>query len=462
MSILKKMMHELSVGNEAISYQDGTLHDKITREIDRLRQQYLSGNKKAINTDIFADSELDGIVKKSTGLDVTFHMDDTVDISAYVYVPRTNKNSTLNNGKSLFYGIDIEKALRDNEILKSEVDLKNAKVSGFFSKIGFPIAITKGLFVSKDFTSNEISSIILHELGHAFVFLAEMARTAKKNYIIESHVKDFAGLNDKTKRIDIVHKMKAKKLLNKDFDETTILECKDKDAALIVYSNAHKYNMEDPSSFFHNMTQFESAADQFAVRMGAGAELTTALNKIYKIHYGGFWATFYYWRFQYASVQSLLISISMWFALPFILVSVGVSMLFVVPFLATLFFTDYYQMIISSLFGGIGRTYQIETSSYDKPEERIKRIRNEVVGELKKINLPTHKKKGILDILDNIDEVNKENAKYRVSYETLETVFWGNMIEFFKVNRKTRTEQQQLEELINNKLYEHSARFDTI
>lgn len=460
------MYQHAKFGLEAVSYQDKpTFFNELTKEIQRYRSSVPENRR---NNDTVMEFQFDQIIRKHTGMNVTFMIDDrTKDVNAYVVMPWTREDHAMNSYSGNYpslYGYEMNEALRKKIALESTVDSGTGKITGWFSELTLPIWVTKSLLADKPqgnveyMTDEEVAAIILHEIGHAFTFFAEFHSFTKRNLIIEAHVKDFAKTEDKKQHTKIIGKMQAEKLLGKDFDEKTTIELGNKKGSLVIMTSAQKEFMEDPNSVFANSTMFESAADQYATRMGAGKYLSTALMKFYRASNTGFWPRFFYFRMQYFAAMRLMMFLLFGFV---IALNIVISIIFFPIFLFTLFFSPHYlESGANILVGGWLDTLMKGYHSYDKPKDRLKRIHREMIGQLKQYNLPDHHRVFLLSEIDHIEKtIGKADWDGElVSHTTIENIFWGTVIGAFRRNNKTKEQQQLVESLLNNKLYADAAR----
>ena len=98
-------------------------------------------------------------------------------------------------------------------------------------------------------------------------------------------------------------------------------------------------------------------------------------------------------------------------------------------------------------------------SSYDTPRDRLKRIRTEMIGRLKKQDLSDVVRKELVKTFDSLDELLKQNDKHYNANETLGKLIYDRLDSLFIRQKDAKKRQQALEDLLNNELYVSAARF---
>ena len=98
-------------------------------------------------------------------------------------------------------------------------------------------------------------------------------------------------------------------------------------------------------------------------------------------------------------------------------------------------------------------------SSYDTPRDRLKRIRTEMIGRLKKQDLSDAVRKELVKTFDSLDELLKQNDQHYNANETLGKLIYDRLDSLFIRQKDAKKRQQALEDLLNNELYVSAARF---
>ena len=434
--ILQATQARLSM--EAVEWDDdGTLFNDIARVISEFRSEVKASDELAAEK--LLHSEFGRVILKHMGMKATLSIDNSNGINAYIVVPAIDRNNPiLHRFANLTTGnrTVLDKLVKEEE-LYALVDRKEGRLGGILSEIDHPIYITRGMLFNNDkFGPREIAAVILHELGHAFSYYEGLSQYIRQNVILASNVAEFRDTSDAQTRLRIISRLKAERLLPKEFDDSRVANAGDKYTTVVI-SMGQRMIAEDPNSIFHNSTTFESAADQFAIRKGAGLYLAKSLTKIYKQYNS---SAFEYYFGLFISVAMSIMS----------MLFVAIGALHPVFFLFGL--VSYMTALIQGAFSDA-------LSSYDTPRDRLKRIRTEMIGRLKKQDLSDVVRKELVKTFDSLDELLKQNDKHYNANETLGKLIYDRLDSLFIRQKDAKKRQQALEDLLNNELYVSAARF---
>lgn len=434
--ILQATQARLSM--EAVEWDDdGTLFNDIARVISEFRSEVKASDELAAEK--LLHSEFGRVILKHMGMKATLSIDNSNGVNAYIVVPAIDRNNPiLHRFANLTTGnrTVLDKLVKEEE-LYALVDRKEGRLGGILSEIDHPIYITRGMLFNNDkFSSREIAAVILHELGHAFSYYEGLSQYIRQNVILASNVAEFRDTSDAQTRLRIISRLKAEKLLPKEFDDSRVANAGDKYTTVVI-SMGQRMIAEDPNSIFHNSTTFESTADQFAIRKGAGLYLAKSLTKIYKQYNS---SAFEYYFGLFVSVAMSIMS----------MLFVAIGALHPVFFLFGL--VSYMTALIQGAFSDA-------LSSYDTPRDRLKRIRTEMIGRLKKQELSDVVRKELVKTFDSLDELLKQNDKHYNANETLGKLIYDRLDSLFIRQKDAKKRQQALEDLLNNELYVSAARF---
>lgn len=461
MSKLRDMVKSITgnLGNpslEAVSYQNHTkFFDALVSEIVRYRNEV---PLKDMNEMSIAQYKFNDIIEKFTGMNSNFLLSSEMHENACVIPPQVDKNNRILHPLMAFRqgNMSVAKALGVADKLSAEVDRDLGRVSGFFSTVDIPIWITKGLLVNQDrhgaykFTAEEVAAIILHEVGHAFSYIDSIARVYRRNIILESHLTEFCKPGqDRKQKIKLISYLKAEKILGDTFKNDEIADLpNDKATAVIIQGQSmHSLSKQDPNSLCYDSTSFEAAADQYAVRMGAGVHLASGLGKMYEKQYLGIWNRFV----RFISFTFHLINLA-W-------LTCNALLTFGLTEIVMRWMSNYIPIWTITQY--IERSLNIYFSSYDQPKDRLERIRREIIGYFKSGKIDKDVQKRMLDQLDLITKQIKDSGID--NYDTSRVEYWMlRMFSFMRNNVSEKEKQQLREELINNSLYADAARFNTL
>lgn len=437
MTIVSQVMRQ--VATEAIDYQyNAVLFNDLTAKISEIRETVGSGT---LTNKILDNAGISTLINRHTGLNLTLECDKTNMENAWVFIPEINRNNPILSPDSAIWTSekDLKNAARNKGFVDAQIDLVKGQVGGYYSRLATTAVVTTGLFMGKDgvgyrYTSEEVAAIILHELGHLFTFLESMVHVFRRNWILQSRVKDYLEAGDnKTEKIRIVTDMKKAGIIDEDdVDVNTIIDAGDKGVCLIV-TNSYKKIYQDTAVAYHDNTAFESASDQFAVRMGAGRHLASALIKL-----GGNSSKFMYYLGIFSQIFFLTITV------------VGTILGYINPLVGL------FVGFVLAMNGFLENSFV-----YDTMVDRLNRIRDEMITPLKKSDLPDEMKKSLLKQYDELEKACKKSPFYKEYPDHKGFFGWVASYVFpsLNKNRKSKEYQQLIESLQNNSLYAASARF---
>ena len=319
------------------------------------------------------------------------------------------------------------------------VDTKNAKLGGFFSDYRHIVYMNfKDLVKNFKMSPGQITAILLHELGHCFTFCEYSDRLSTNNQIFAGIAKELAKPADKRNAEYI---FKELTLLNPN----TKREMADKIASgqrIVSTGESFKYAIECVTQQLedakYDETQSESLADNFAARFGYGGELVSSL-QVLGTHYDenaerrlGFFSA------VLAIVISLLVGIAM------ITTIAGLFYLLVSFFMGTL-------LLLSS--GESGKDY-----TYDDIKIRYKRIRDQVVHEIKLRKYTVEHAHHLSKQIEFLDKIVKSTGNWRSPLDKLMNKFNPKDI----LAKRSIERQQLLEDLASNELFIQSLRLQVL
>lgn len=268
---------EQTAGLEGIDFQKNrAFGDALAEAVEYIRRD---GQIK--------DSALDrisGVIKKYTNMTTKLKMLD--EVNAWVMPPMFNKDHVFydaykdiiehDKGAQKELEKDVTKLLKETEIVRGSVDMRTGKVHGDFEKAMIVMGYSKAFFRSNSpFTPGQVAAIILHETGHAFHAFEFLVRLSTTNYIMEEAVQVLTGTNNRN-----VHMAFIKEANKKGYDviNDELLNVKSAEAVrLIVLKKAMEKSKAELGYNLYDHRGFEMLADQFAIRMGYGKELSTGL-----------------------------------------------------------------------------------------------------------------------------------------------------------------------------------------
>jgi hypothetical protein len=409
---MKGLMANPFVAQESIAFQSLNFFKELTGIFAAM--QTLDKNK-LVDSDEAA--QLLSIVKAHTNMRVAFHLGN---IDPSVEIPMVNKNNPLINQFIRNYVNSADGMRMINEadgLVRGSVNIVTGKVSGVFSEVASTINLPIKMFTKKDYTPEEIAAVTLHELGHLFTYYEFMCRSVTTNQILAGLSKALDTTSVPQEReailVSVKRALKLKDMDVKALSKTT----NNKVVEVVVVSNVTKEVVSEIGSNVYDFNTWEYLADEYAVRHGASKHLATALEKIYR----GMWNIAFRGMASYLAME----------AVKFIVIFAGLPMLAI------------YLFAMDSTGDG----------TYDVPANRFKRIRNQVIENLKDKNLSKDDHERLTADIAAIDtilaEVNDRRQFVGVLYDFLSPSG--------RTARKQELLQRELEDLALSDLYVRSA-----
>lgn len=427
---IKDMINEmanLNISQEMIDHQfDSTFGKELEAEFQKFRSK-IQVTKKDLR-----ESNISKLIYDNVG--ITTELSVTPEFNAWVCVPDLDRNNVILQEwrREWFRNKDAEDLLITRPEINGIVNFKTAKVSGDYSKLN--IGITVGdVFLNKysPISVPEAVAILMHELGHVFVYFEMLARLTKTNYVMTESIKQLITSTTKEQRILILKE--TEKALDVKIDK------KEKVAqgqhstelyATIILTAEIKQAKNQLGVNIYNSRAFEQLADNFATRQGYGRAVATGLDKLNRTDFN---------KATISPVTNLVLNICTCIKKVFWiggLLSVGGpggiicgSLLFLLNLLVL-------------------TTNPLDTT-YDTPKVRALKIKHQITDALKSPNIPENLKIKYLEDYKVVDEIVNNYNYNKGIWETFYPIFLSN-------GKRDKTEIQineELETLLNNDLF---------
>lgn len=414
--------NEPSVGMEAIAYQeDSKLYKGLT--------EVFSKAEEADATDASKLKEL-GIVStvlEHCGILINPDILPYGGINAAVQVPDLDKNPAIVSEirRGWADADDLKKVIQFTDgIMEGMLDRKNSKVHGMFSKLVCNVYFTPDFLTSKKLTPGKRAAILLHELGHVYSYFEHLVDLTTMNLAIRACVDRMYKTDDHNVRIKLLGDLKMYGKINvKDVEDTAKVANMSLTYVKLITDSIKGIRSSD-GAMKYSYRSFEFAADQFAVRHGAGADLATALNDVQRSIFNPSYQSWPLFIF----IEALSISLK--------IVSLA---------LGGAFTAIYYSILLLAS--------RPMDKIYDDPRARFDRIEREIVGGLKDRSISKSQRQRLLAQL----EVVKDTKKSVEDKMGLLELCWEYVIPSGNEQRKAREFQVELEKLANNELYSAAA-----
>lgn len=431
------------LSTEAINYQDTKTFKEL--ELAFRDMMYNQSGTKFLEQKRRNEELIEAIVKNSFNANCSISFGD--EYPCVRIFDEYHNNVLIRNSWREFFAAQLnftKRFIGGSGGRKAGVDINTAKLSGLFSELPFtiymPLSHVQRGWRSEDgwglpermrFTSEEMAAILLHEIGHFFTYCETFSRTVTTNQALAAMSKELDGAFSVSQR-EVIIARTVEDLNLKDVDVKAIASVDKKTIieTAIVSEVAEKSRSELGISIYDS-TASEFMADQFATRHGAGRHLMTGLNK-FTLLFGGEYAH----QSTPLFIFSQIVSIALMFIPPIAFLMIPVN-------------------IIGILCGGFGDDGD---NTYDTPEVRFRRIKNETINRLKNRYISAEEKKRTLADIEAMEKAMEGIKDKREWREYIATT----LIPVYRRNRKTKMLQQQLEQLANNPLFVRSAELATL
>lgn len=421
---------------ESIYFQKTDFFDDLVLSVNKIRQL-----DKSLNNKLFFESkefkDISYVIKKYTNLQVVFENDNQ---NACAYIPLINNNHVLfnNDDKKIIRDLDvnIEEGISDiinklkENTVKGYVDFKHCKVDGVFKEFVNRIGINRKLFLDDPiYTDQEVSAIILHELGHIFTFFEYSSRLITTNQALSLTMKCIDKNISEDKKEIIFMSLTANKL-SKDELESLVKTNNIETAAIIILGAKIRDCESELGVNLYDYTTAEYLADQFATRLGAGQYVVTGIDKLSR---------------QYKILGRAINSV--WYGgwTLYFIISSGVAS--IIPI--SIFY------LLSLIINVLSNT---KANKYDDDYNRYTRIRLQNTEALKNRDLTTEEKNFYLqqnEIIENVISNYNDNKGF---IDTLS--YWVKP--GYRKAHDFEVLQKNLERLAGNKLFDKAAKLSTL
>lgn len=398
------------------------------------RMELTNAIEESRSTGKIDTARIAALIKKHTNLSVQVGLDTTLVPNAYVIPPKVDKNHPLVNEWRRAFNANtdgVNSINFTNGAAFGGVDFETGKVSGVFSKLSSEVWITKGAisgYGQIKLTSAEVAAMVIHEIGHIITYFATLGQTFRTAYILDGFVRETLKVNDKESRNKLM----------REFETETGVTISDKvrvgesdnagSITTVVLSDIIESSRSQYGTTLYDMRSWEALSDQYAARMGCSADLATALDKLYGIYE----PMYYRGTFKY-----LMVEIGKFLGL-FILITANALLLNIIGLVVIFCYLS-------------ASPHERE---YDNPHERLVKLRNELIAQLKDKNLNKERSASLLADIESINRV-LENVKDRQSFFEK---FWLVVSPYTRRQVKMGKEIQELEQLVNNEIFVEAAK----
>lgn len=407
-------------GIEGIDFQrDKAFGKALEEEISKLME------KKKVTTKDIAASNMAAIISEHTGFKKVYVIsEEGVRNNAGAKPLNIQPTHPLYNPyyQYLAHQVPIHEVIKKTNRLTGLIDLKDGKVYGDFQDLEQTFFIAQNLISQNSpLKPDELTAMLLHEVGHTVTILEYFARVTRTNYLLEEGVRQLMGAETKQQKLELI--VDIEDAIGKKLGDHNYLtkEGVSEDAyRTLIVSASISASIDQLGDNIYNYRMCEMVADQYAIRQGYGVPHARGLDKLFP----GMERSSDVVRgmSRFAEIAGIV----GWTAL-----TLGVGVL--------LFFQG-----------------DMRAKIYPSPKERLEAVVNELTAALKDKKLTNEQKKVYLQ---EIEEVEKILKNYRTYRSTL-TLLHDYIIPRGRNHYKTEKLQQMLEKLHNNPMFRAAAALD--
>lgn len=242
-------------------------------------------------TKAIKDSKLQDVIFDHTGILTDSMVKKRVGKNAFVKFPNLDKNHPF-FATYQYTGGSSETTITALALLDSKlegtVDMDKMKIGGVFSKVRHDMTVGYELMIANNFTSEEITAIILHELGHIFTYYRFFGMLTKRNFLLGDAMFSINSRSTKEQKVVRLEEISRSLGIDQVNYDTLLTNDKQKSAEAVTTAMVTNDIIRSSSvggNSYYDVRTVEQIADQFATKHGAGMHLSTALNKIYQEAY---------------------------------------------------------------------------------------------------------------------------------------------------------------------------------
>ena len=442
-------VEQLQIALEAIDFQGDGLFQKLVKILGKLPREERSTAKRDKWEKI--EKALEKALRDSTNLKLNISIGkyDSFQVANPVFDLSTIVMAT--QGEAAKNPDAYVKALSKlSSGLKLGINLKTSKFNGIITDIEIPVLMNKEYFYAEvngvKMTDEELMAVLLHEIGHLSTLVEMMDRVVTTNQVLAEMQRKLLG-GDASSRETILKATVNDLSLDRNIYEQ-VKNADDEIRTTVLISNAVKSWRTQSGHSFYDKNTWEMMADQFAVRHGANAHLSTGIRKfgIAMQDHTEMSSDEFFTRQVLAYAGSLTLA-----TLGVVGVVAGATILGTVSLLFGLLMT---------------RADHIPGSepTYDNAYNRHRRIRAQILQQIKMValgeqtNFSKKYQEQLLDQLEQMDKLMSGMEDRKSLVQRLQILFSSS-----EANRHANVQfQKELEGLANNDLYAKALALKTI
>ena len=430
-----RMLHQLNPLTAALESIQHQMSDAFKREltmaIEDMRSNYATQKKM-----VFEAKRLHEIVFKHTGVFCQWHLDvGNKSVNAAIMPAWIDTNNPLINRWNRWEigSKDGEAALAwAGQGVEGVVDLEEGRVSGIYSKLVNPSWLTEGALYGNLLTAGEVAALVGHEVGHFVTMCQAIGQIDTSCMILATAARASIGAMPRKERVKFYSAIQKATGVDVTNDPEALNSTSEPVIQAVLTSAVNEHFRSEFGTELYDLRTWESLSDQFAARHGFALDLATSLDKMYRI----------YDPIAYRSTPVYLL-VEMLKLVGSVIVAIGLT--FSAPITAVILIP-----ILLSI--------NPHARAYDRPQERIARIRRDLVAATKDKALPKAKVESILKDINVLDAILKDVKLRESFYEKI----WAFFSAYTRDQNRAMRELQALEELINNDMFVAAAELRTL
>lgn len=396
--------------------------------------EYMRLNAKQTGKLVFDAAKLNEIFLRTMGLAIRFTLDPTLRENAYVIVPQIDKQHPLINKWRKHFASErdgVASVRWGGEGVAGEVDLAKVKVSGFYSKLVSQLFVTQGFIQNESFSHREIAAVIMHEIGHIMTYFIMLGQMDTTCYILTDFVRQAIKAETPEHKVKLFTELKKNTGIDAAKNEQIMNATNANTLQVLLLSEIAEDTRSEFGSSLFDARSFEALSDQFAARMGFSRDLATALDRLMRAA-------------EPISYRNTFV---------YLMMEIGKTLFIIAGLMLPLagVFSIWTPLAVLLMAAS-----PVERE-YDKPGERIGRLRKELVAQLKDPRQPKARTSALLEDIKVIDALEKEINDRESWHEAV----WNMVFPYARRQRDTRQQLQQLENLVNNDLFVSAGQLRT-
>ncbi|ARV77254.1 virion structural protein [Pseudomonas phage Noxifer] len=397
--------------------------------------------------------ELQKIVKDEMGVNVEFVINNSPYINACVGVVSIPGHSGSTYRGPGTKPVTMIGASLPQQLRTIKIDLDKGKITGSMTDdFKNRMTLYAGLITDNDVrsTAGEITSVILHELGHVWNQYFALGDYVWLNYYLQEGVDVVMGKKPNIYKLEILTEAGLEKYGDKDALAAVKAAPTAKNvrrAILMAFQKAPRHHLISTDVDVSRLRE-EQLADIFASRMGYARESISFQVKIGK-KFGN--------RYMVGSTAFVFSEISK------VLLNMGALAGFGGAVAAGAAIGAYAIapiaiIAIAMRLVALSMGYDSDSKIYDNDMERCAKFRLDLVAQLKVLGTDPLVREQLLEDIKMSDELTAIYRKNTTLYEAMQLVLQPES----RRNRHQRAREEDIERLLNNDLFVAAAKFNTL